>query len=92
MVGNTGKWLPYFARASRLLKKALLGSKLGSKDSEAPHTKNGAFIRSVTVTQKIDLNRPHYCTVRERFTGLQGELWIYMIAGMLENLENCRDS
>ena len=28
--------------------------------SKTPHTKNGAFIRSVTVTQKIDLNRPHY--------------------------------
>ena len=26
----------------------------------SPHTKNGAFIRSVTVTQKIDINRPHY--------------------------------
>ena len=23
-------------------------------------TKNGAFIRSVMVTQSIDLNRPHY--------------------------------
>ena len=32
---------------------------------EAPHTKNGAFIRSVTVTQNIDLNRPHYHSLRE---------------------------
>ena len=35
-------------------------SRIDSKAPEARHTKNGAFFRSVTVTQEIDLNRPHY--------------------------------
>ena len=35
-------------------------SRSDSKAPEAPHTKNGVSIRSVRVTQKIDLNRPHF--------------------------------
>ena len=35
-------------------------SRIDSEAPEAPHTKNGVVIRSVTVTQKIDRNRPHY--------------------------------